>query len=162
MGRHDKVPQRVFAARDTDDTTVHLFGVGVYVGDLLLPGTPEEPDEKNRQQITEILKEGDDRGEPLGLALYDRAVESGDLTKEEAEQRKADAWEGYNTYKARPLEERVLELWRDLNENPCIHLDSGDIVWGYQCWWGPEERLAELGRTVEIVPVPEVNGRWRD
>lgn len=157
-----QAPQRVFAARDADDTTVHLFGVGVYVGDLLLPGTPEEPDEKARLEILAILKEGDDRGEPQGLALYDLAVERGDLTKEDAERRKADAWEGYNAYRARPLEERLLELWRDFNENPCIHLDSGDIVWGYQCWWGPEERLDELGRTVEIVPVPDVNGRWRD
>lgn len=49
-------------------------------------------------------------------------------------------------------------------ENPCIHLDSGDIVWGMQCWWGPEERFEGWvkGRKVELVPVPDGNGRWKD
>ncbi len=23
--------------------------------------------------------------------------------------------------------------------NPKIQLDSGDVVWGAECWWGPEE-----------------------
>lgn len=28
--------------------------------------------------------------------------------------------------------------------NPCIELDNGDIIWGYQCWWVPvtEENVA--------------------
>lgn len=26
-------------------------------------------------------------------------------------------------------------------KNPCIKLDNGDTVWGFQCWWGPEERI---------------------
>ena len=25
--------------------------------------------------------------------------------------------------------------------NPRITLDSGDIVWGMECWWGPEEKM---------------------
>lgn len=25
--------------------------------------------------------------------------------------------------------------------NPRIRLDDGRIVWGYQCWWGPEEKM---------------------
>ncbi len=40
--------------------------------------------------------------------------------------------------------------------NPRIRLDSGDVVWGCQCWWGSEEaaRKAIDGRVVEVVPVP--------
>ena len=25
--------------------------------------------------------------------------------------------------------------------NPKITLDNGNVVWGYQCWWGPEDRV---------------------
>lgn len=30
--------------------------------------------------------------------------------------------------------------------NPCILLDNGATVWGYQCWWGSEEEVkASIG-----------------
>lgn len=40
--------------------------------------------------------------------------------------------------------------------NPKIKLDSGEIVWGYQCWWTTEERVKAMlhGHKVVIVPVP--------
>lgn len=25
--------------------------------------------------------------------------------------------------------------------NPKIKLDTGEVVWGYQCWWGPEQKI---------------------
>lgn len=25
--------------------------------------------------------------------------------------------------------------------NPRITLDNGDIVWGFECWWGPEAQM---------------------
>lgn len=25
--------------------------------------------------------------------------------------------------------------------NPKIELDSGETVWGCECWWGPEEKI---------------------
>lgn len=36
------------------------------------------------------------------------------------------------------------------NDNPCILLDSGKIIWGCQCWWGPEEKVK---RTVDRYPI---------
>lgn len=39
--------------------------------------------------------------------------------------------------------------------NPKILLDSGEIIWGCECWWGPEERMKqELGnrRVLPITP----------
>ncbi len=27
--------------------------------------------------------------------------------------------------------------------NPRITLDSGDVVWGMECWWGGEEQIKE-------------------
>ena len=40
--------------------------------------------------------------------------------------------------------------------NPKIDLDNGDVVWGCQCWWGPEEMILKEfeGEVIEIVPVP--------
>ncbi len=41
-------------------------------------------------------------------------------------------------------------------KNPKIELDGGGVVWGMQCWWGPEERQDEkaAGREIVIVPIP--------
>lgn len=38
--------------------------------------------------------------------------------------------------------------------NPCIRLDSGEKVYGAECWWGDEERVRASigGRTVRDAP----------
>ena len=54
----------------------------------------------------------------------------------------------------------TLCLGVDLHEegvpNPKIVLDSGDVVWGCECWWGGEVKVKAsiAGRKVVIVPVP--------
>lgn len=39
--------------------------------------------------------------------------------------------------------------------NPKLELDDGSIVWGYQCWWGPEDAvrswLEAAGLRLELV-----------
>ena len=37
--------------------------------------------------------------------------------------------------------------------NPKIVLDSGDVVWGCECWWGPESKLEQFigGRAVVAI-----------
>lgn len=37
--------------------------------------------------------------------------------------------------------------------NPCIQLDDGGFVWGFQCWWGPTDQITkQIGdRPVEKV-----------
>src|SRR5690349_638265 len=49
--------------------------------------------------------------------------------------------------------------------NPRIRLDSGEVVYGAECWWGPEddirkrvERLEKVGFTVETVTVASALG----
>lgn len=37
--------------------------------------------------------------------------------------------------------------------NPSIRLDSGQQVWGYQCWWGPEEDIKGRISGRKVVPV---------
>lgn len=41
--------------------------------------------------------------------------------------------------------------------NPCIELDSGGVVFGIECWWGPEDRIKTMigDRAVLIVPPPD-------
>lgn len=29
-------------------------------------------------------------------------------------------------------------------KNPKIQLDNGGVVWGYQCWWGDEQRVKQI------------------
>ena len=44
-------------------------------------------------------------------------------------------------------------------KNPCIKLDSGKYIWGYQCWWGEIEKFnnkyKELIKEIIIVDVDE-------
>ena len=46
----------------------------------------------------------------------------------------------------------------DFPTNPRITLDSGDIVWGYECWWGPEEEVKKMIGDREVVMV-DVNNK---
>ena len=27
--------------------------------------------------------------------------------------------------------------------NPCIKLKSGELVWGFECWWGKKDKMEE-------------------
>jgi len=52
--------------------------------------------------------------------------------------------------------------------NPKIKLDSGLVVWGCECWWGPEEKIKaqiahyeEDGWTVKNVNIDEVRAAHR-
>ncbi len=45
-------------------------------------------------------------------------------------------------------------------ENPRLTLDNGQVVWGYECWWGPEEIMKqkletwkEQGYTIKEVDI---------
>jgi hypothetical protein len=39
--------------------------------------------------------------------------------------------------------------------NPKILLDNGKVVWGCECWWGPEAEITKMigGRKVEEVDI---------
>jgi hypothetical protein len=38
-------------------------------------------------------------------------------------------------------------------ENPTIRLDNGQVVYGFECWWGSEEKVKSMigDRKIEIV-----------
>ena len=37
--------------------------------------------------------------------------------------------------------------------NPKIQLDSGEVVWGCECWWGPEDKVKTIigTRTIKLI-----------
>lgn len=55
------------------------------------------------------------------------------------------------------------DLGRYLATNPRIRLDSGEVVWGCECWWGPEaDVLAAIkGRKAVNCSIKEVREEVR-
>ena len=47
--------------------------------------------------------------------------------------------------------------------NPAIELDSGGVVYGCECWWGPEDKvLTAIGsQEVKDVTIDEIRERFR-
>ncbi len=47
-------------------------------------------------------------------------------------------------------------------KNPRIRLDNGDVVWGRECWWGPEEeikkRIKNAAKITNVKLVRDSNG----
>lgn len=55
----------------------------------------------------------------------------------------------------------VSKLMHEFNlKNPKITLDNGDVVWGCECWWGPEDAVKKRieGLEVEEVSIKDYRG----
>jgi hypothetical protein len=164
---------RVLAISHTEDhptpgakRKLFVFGEGVYVGDKLMPGKSWPCDEETYEIIAKVVTEHDD--EPIEehyfLGFYDAAVAAQpDVAPKRTRE---ETISGLLAERERPLDDRVRDLWEKTSANPCIHLDSGDTVWGFQCWWGPldraDRRFPEDVFERVVVPVPEVNERWQE
>jgi hypothetical protein len=48
------------------------------------------------------------------------------------------------------------------NTNPRITLDNGKVVWGCECWWGPEEKIMAMvaGRTLVMVDIEKEREKY--
>lgn len=70
-----------------------------------------------------------------------------------------ERFDGRDDRSTKPMEQRIAEFHASAMGNPKIVLDNGDVVWGFQCWWGPLERTrARYGNLPEtVVAVPEGN-----
>jgi hypothetical protein len=157
-----EVGTTVLAIRDGDSTALNVYGEGVYVGDLPLPGTEDDVPAEDYQQIKTII-EGDDASPVEDHPLVEFAGSMAEKNGRDADEARALCAANITAERARPLDERIAEVYQMINTNPCIYLDSGDIVWGAQCWWGPLDRAKQrFARSkLVLVPVPEGNGRWR-
>lgn len=146
---------RVFAVRNSDDSTIYAFGAGVYVGDFPRPGW--EVDETYRAMCEATIRKHD-ADPPLDLSsYYARQVVDGEISQDEASAALRRAEKHRQVDLARPIAERVNELLHNLSLNPKIVLDNGaGVVWGCECWWAPEDhpRWVEMRKSREVVTVP--------
>ena len=98
------------------------------------------------------------------LAIYGEGEYVGDLpipmSPEEREEVVADF------VKLSSGEEEAQKLTDFFCRSPCINLDNGRVIWGFQCWWGPVEkvqrRFPESRYDYITAPIPDENGRWTD
>lgn len=66
---------------------------------------------------------------------------------------------GYGEYKGEEVPETAVGWIAEAAQNagitnPKIELDNGSVVWGCECWWGPEDtiqsRLQEYDKVVNV------------
>jgi hypothetical protein len=155
---NQQVPQSVIAVRNIDDNNkVWSYGVGTYVGDHPRPGSEEPLSEETIAYYTEIIRDMDENP-PLDITSWlAKRVESGEITQEEADEQIQYAADRRAEDLATPMIERVERLHRQVSKNPKIELDHGGVVWGYQCWWGPEAEMRDRvykGRIIEFIDPP--------
>jgi hypothetical protein len=161
VSRHE-IGSTVLAIRDSNRDTVYIYGEGVYVGDRPMPGTPDDHVPLSDYDVISSVLVEDDMvpvEEHRFLVWYDEWVAQGVKVL----RTRAEVIAGIETDRAKPMGERVRKLYLDSRMNPCIYLDSGDVVYGFQCWWGPAKQAHDRFALIEkvVVPVPAGNGRWR-
>ena len=67
---------------------------------------------------------------------------------------------GYGVYEGDFIIEDKSVRYDGERKVPRIRLDSGDVVWGCECWWGPEEEIQDkLTEYDEISPVDIIDKR---
>jgi hypothetical protein len=121
------VGERVGAVMSADDKTVYLLGYGLYGGQQ----TPPAPYGMERAVFACETWEARDAALAAEFdAIHDKEVAAGRLPVT------AKGW-----IPPRPV-------------NPMITLDSGDVVWGYECWWGTEDRVRVMCVNKRVVEVP--------
>jgi hypothetical protein len=145
------VGDRVFAVRDADKTEVRLYGRGVYAGDKPRPGS-SQPTDDDLARLVPVIEHAD--ANPMDVTgWYDRMVETGEMTRQDADDALAAGQASAQAERAKPMVERARALWDRLALNPCIELDNGGTVWGFQCWWGAEDQFDRWAGGRQIVEV---------
>lgn len=76
---------------------------------------------------------------------------------------------GYGVYVGDEVPQEAVGLMAEgLQElgigNPKIKLDSGQVVYGCECWWGPEDQIKRTleGKNVIDVSIDDVRERWQE
>lgn len=119
---------RVGAFMSADDKTVYLLGYGVYEGDEPVPYLDDLTFERAEKIAHDRLKEAGMKEWPEGLDTVEKRREQ------------------FDAFKQSPmyLFERT---------HPKIVLDHGDVVWGNECHFGPEDMVKKLvaDRRIQLV-----------
>lgn len=149
-----QVPLDVIAIREIKDDKVYSYGMGTYVGDFPRPGS-DKPLTDEEEQFYRNLIESIDENPPVDLAtFFEKRVLEGRLTQEEADEQIAQAKQRRELDRARPIEDRIRDAHLLVMRNPKIVLQNGHVVWGYECWWGPEQEMRDKvyrGRIITFV-----------
>lgn len=136
-----KAPMRVFAVLRSDPMSVDFLGFGTYVGDHYRPGTEGGFSEEEYEEVEAVIQEQDEDPPIDPVKAIQWEIDNGHTEPDQFEQRLAEVKRSQQERRSRPLRERAHEILTKMAKNPKIELDNSDIVWGYQCWWGPEERF---------------------
>lgn len=136
---------RVVAIRDSDDEEIRIFGFGTYEGKHLPDFAAEDVAamvNDSKQYDQEMVDMGEDGFVEDVISGYEQMSEvlPMDIQMLDKDDVKDLAREDYNEAVAR------VSNWSDDDYkqailsnpallNPKIKLDSGDVIWGYQCWW---------------------------
>lgn len=78
----------------------------------------------------------DSDNHPLNVTgFFARRLENGEATLVQVLEAFRSAARKRAESLATPMAERVARLHTSVSSNPKIVLDSGAVVWGFQCWW---------------------------
>lgn len=151
---------KVLAIRNTDPETkkAYVFGYGVYEGKFPRPGTPKEMPEKDADMIRQIVVRGDKPESLEENRSWIRKKLAGEvaddkMTQDEADRQYMEYLDKEKAHHGRPVEDRVQEVWLMMQGNPRIKLDDGGYCWGFECWWGPVDRMEKEIDGLEQVKV---------
>lgn len=158
---------RIAAVRDANDSTVFLYGRGVYAGDFPRPGSGNWAADQRRiaeNVVRGSLEHADETRAADDAFMVKRlaeTVDAGTKTQQDADQALSEYREIRAAREAKrsamTVEEQVVELLHGMDLNPRLDLDGGGTVWGCECWWMPEEEFDSFvgSRAVEVVPLPD-------
>lgn len=91
-------------------------------------------DFKPGDRVGAVLGGNKKRVEVIGFGVYEGRLPIGDGPD--------DPVGGFAEMKHEAAKEYP-EFAAEIRKNPRIKLDSGETVWGCECWWGAEEGLKE-------------------
>lgn len=133
------IGDRMVAIWGMKDGNNRMAGWGEYLGDLPCPAL----DLFSEEEVTLIIKNADASFSiEKFVKQWERIL---DWSPEYVEERKNAVLKEHAENISRSMDERIKEMKEDLSKNPCIELDSGEVVWGFQCWWMDQETFERRG-----------------
>lgn len=67
---------------------------------------------------------------------------------------------GYGTYEGDECP--VIDGEEFPMENPKIVLDNGKVVWGMECWWGPEDEIKQQLAGLKVTEIDIDDARFEN
>lgn len=152
-----EIGSRVIAVRNTADGVAYIYGYGTYLGRLPRPDFRQDFDDAIRAYALRAVIDMESYLTPVWCwGNIKERIAKGEITLAEGQQRYRDWLPRWSRDVAMPRDEAVERYLIGSVSNPCIELENGERIWGFECWWtsAEAERITE-GRRVEIVDVPD-------